>query len=76
MSKKSKSDEWTEPVIDDADDFDFVEHYGAEIDTKSEEQLPDNTIKSALNCAFVGFGGGGGKMAKAFLDLGFNKTFL
>jgi cell division GTPase FtsZ len=72
----SEENEWTEPVVDDDDDFDFVDHYGAEIDTKSEDQLPDNTAKSALNCAFVGFGGGGGKMAKAFLDLGFNKTVL
>ena len=29
-----------------------------------------------LNCAFVGVGGGGGKLAKAFLDMGFNKTLL
>ena len=76
MSEDNNQNEWTEPAIEDDDDFDFVDHYGAEIDTKSEDQLPDNTIKSALNCAFVGFGGGGGKMAKAFLDLGFNKTFL
>jgi cell division GTPase FtsZ len=57
-------------------DFDFVEHYGEAIDTGSEETLPENEAISSLNCAFVGFGGGGGKMAKAFLDLGFNKTFL
>jgi len=41
-----------------------------------ERQLPDNTAVSALNCGFVGVGGGGGKLAKAFLDLGFNKTIL
>ena len=58
------------------DDFDFVEHYDVEADVAHEEQLPDNTAISALNCAFVGFGGGGGKLAKAFLDLGFNKTLL
>jgi cell division GTPase FtsZ len=58
------------------DDFDFVEHYDVEADVAHEEQLPDNTAISALNCAFIGFGGGGGKLAKAFLDLGFNKTLL
>ena len=59
-----------------ADDFDFVEHYDVEADVAHEEQLPNNTAVSALNCAFIGFGGGGGKLAKAFLDLGFNKTLL
>ena len=58
------------------DDFDFVEHYGAEIEVDHELQLSENTVPSALNCAFIGVGGGGGKMAKAFLDLGFNKTLL
>ena len=58
------------------DDFDFVEHYDEEPDVAHEDLLPENTATSALNCAFVGFGGGGGKLAKAFLDLGFNKTLL
>ena len=58
------------------DDFDFVDHYGATVKVDHENQLPENTAVSALNCAFVGVGGGGGKMAKAFLDLGFNKTLL
>ena len=75
MAETENKTEWPAPPIED-DDFDFVDHYGAEIETKSEDQLPDNTAKSALNCAFVGIGGGGGKMAKAFLDLGFNKTIL
>jgi cell division GTPase FtsZ len=57
-------------------DFDFVEHYGGEAKVDHEDQLPDNEAISSLNCAFVGFGGGGGKLAKAFLDLGFNKTLL
>ena len=71
-----------EPVvtesIDDfnADDFGFIEHYGEEVSIQHEEQLPTNNAISALNCAFVGVGGGGGKLAKAFLDLGFNKTLL
>jgi cell division GTPase FtsZ len=58
------------------DEFDFVEHYGEAEETAQSNQLPDNEIECALNCAFVGVGGGGGKLAKAFLDLGFNKTLL
>ena len=38
--------------------------------------LPENSAPSAIKCAFIGIGGGGGKLAKAFLDLGFNKTLL
>jgi len=60
----------------DADDFGFIDHYGEEISISHAEQLPENEAISALNCAFVGIGGGGGKLAKAFLDLGFNKTLL
>jgi len=57
-------------------DFDFIEHYGEEVEVSHEEQLPENEAVSSINCGFVGFGGGGGKLAKAFLDLGFNKTLL
>jgi len=57
------------------DDFDFVEAYDDE-PLLDEKMLSENTAPSAINCAFVGVGGGGGKMAKAFLDLGFNKTLL
>ena len=58
------------------DEFDFVGSY-SETDTSVDaEALPENTADSAINCAFLGVGGGGGKMAKAFLDLGFNKTLL
>ena len=60
----------------DANDFGFIEHYAEEVSLTHEEQLPDNEAVSALNCAFIGVGGGGGKLAKAFLDLGFNKTLL
>lgn len=59
-----------------ADDFDFIDHYGGEVKVTHHEQLPDNEAVSALNCAFVGIGGAGGKLAKAFLDLGFKKTLL
>jgi len=57
-------------------DFDFVEYYGEEEKTNHEDQLADNTAEASLNCAIIGVGGGGGKMAKSFLDLGFNKTLL
>ena len=57
-------------------DFDFIDHYGDNEEVKGEEQLDDNEAVSSLNCAFIGVGGGGGKMAKAFLDIGFNKTLL
>jgi cell division GTPase FtsZ len=57
-------------------DFDFIDHYGDNEEVKGEEQLDDNEAISSLNCAIIGIGGGGGKMAKAFLDIGFNKTLL
>ena len=56
-------------------DFDFVEAYDDE-PADDDRMLEDNTAQSAINCAFLGIGGGGGKMAKAFLDLGYNKTLL
>jgi len=57
-------------------DFDFIDHYGGEVDVSHEDQLPENDAVSSINCGFVGIGGAGGKMVKAFLDLGFNKTLL
>ena len=60
----------------DNDDFDFVSHFDETVETSSEELLEDNTAPSGISCAFVGIGGGGGKLAKAFLDLGFSKTIL
>ena len=57
-------------------EFDFVDHYGDVEEVANEERLPENEAASALNCAFIGVGGGGGKIAKAFLDAGFNKTLL
>lgn len=57
------------------DDFDFAEAYSDEA-APDEKMLPPNSAPSAINCAFIGMGGGGGKMAKAFLDLGFTKTLL
>jgi cell division GTPase FtsZ len=58
------------------DDFDFVDHYGDDEEVTHENLLPENTVPTSLNCAVVGVGGGGGKMAKAFLDLGYNRTLL
>ena len=58
------------------DEFDFLEHYGDAEEVAQSNELPANSAESALNCAFVGVGGGGGKLAKAFLDLGFTKTLL
>jgi len=60
----------------DFDDFDFVDHYGDDTAATGDDLLPENTVPSALNCGFIGVGGGGGKLAKAFLDLGFNRTVL
>ena len=62
--------------LDDFDDFDFVDHYGDEKVDDNSMLLPENTAPSAINCAFLGVGGGGGKMAKSFLDLGFSRTLL
>ena len=41
-----------------------------------EDLLPENTAPSSINIGFVGVGGGGNKMANAFIELGFNKTLL
>lgn len=62
--------------IDFDDEFDFVDAYSDEPDVDDQELLPENTAVSAINCAFVGVGGGGGKLAKAFLDIGFSRTIL
>jgi len=62
--------------FDDFDDFDFVEAYDDDPVAADERMLPENSASSAIKCAFLGIGGGGGKLAKAFLDLGFHKTLL
>jgi len=75
--KKDQEEQWDTPSDEPFgfDDFDFVEAYDDE-PADDDRMLGENTAKSAINCAFIGVGGGGGKMAKAFLDLGFNKTLL
>jgi hypothetical protein len=61
--------------INDVDDWGFVGGMDDEV-VHDEQLLENNTAPSALSCAFIGVGGGGGKLAKAFLDLGFNKTLF
>jgi len=60
----------------DADDFGFVEAYDDSPTKADSRLLPENAAKSAISCGFVGVGGGGGKLAKAFMDSGFSKTIL
>ena len=74
---KEKDDIYINKVesVDD-NEFDFVDAYNDIDETTDEQLLPDNVAETAINCAFVGVGGGGGKIAKAFLDAGFNKTLL
>ena len=64
------------PPYSDEDEFDFVDAYSGGDEEVNEELLPENTALSAIDCAFIGIGGGGGKLAKAFLDQGFNRTLL
>ena len=73
MSNENKDDTY---INNDDFDFGFVEAYDDTPAQGDERLLPENTAPSAINCAFVGVGGGGGKLAKAFLDVGFNKTLL
>ena len=74
MSENEKDDEYINAGFD-GDDFDFVEAYDDD-PAGDERLLPENEARCAIKCAFLGVGGGGGKLAKAFLDLGFNKTIL
>ena len=73
-NKNNMSGKEKESLYDD--DFDFVEAYDEDPAAADERMLPENEAVSAISCAFLGVGGGGGKLAKAFLDLGFNKTLL
>ena len=45
-----------------------------EPDVEAVEDEIENTVKGALTYAFIGAGQGGGRMAKAFYDLGYRKT--
>ncbi len=72
MSNETKDDLY----INDENEFDFVDAYSEDTVEDDAELLPENVAQSAIDCAFVGVGGGGGKLAKAFLDIGFNRTIL
>ena len=72
-NEQEKDDVYINPV--DNDDWGFIG--GMDEDAPADARLlPENTAPSALNCGFIGVGGGGGKLAKAFMDLGFNKTLV
>lgn len=62
--------------MSDDNEFGFVDLYDEENQVQSESLLPENTAKSGIKCGFVGLGGGGGKLAKAFIDAGFTQTVL
>jgi cell division GTPase FtsZ len=75
MSSNNKDDQYINtPQADD--DFDFVMAYDDDPAEGDERLLPENSARSAISCGFIGVGGGGGKLASAFLDVGFNKTLL
>jgi len=74
MSDNEHDDEYINDDFD-GDDFDFVEAYDDD-PAGDDRLLPENSARCAIKCAFIGVGGGGGKLAKAFLDLGFSKTLL
>ncbi len=66
-----------ESEIDTFDDeFDFVDAYSDDTVEENAELLPENSAVSAIDCAFVGVGGGGGKIAKAFIDAGYTRSIL
>ena len=69
----SEDDSYINPPLDD---FGFLGNYDEGEAAADERLLPDNIAPSAIKCGFIGVGGGGGKLAKAFLDLGFNKTLV
>jgi cell division GTPase FtsZ len=72
----NKDDEYINTPVADDDDFDFVMAYDDDPAESDERLLPENDARSALSCGFVGVGGGGGKLANAFLSVGYNKTLL
>ena len=76
MTGGEKQDDTYINTPDVGDDFDFVMAYDDDPAAGDERLLPDNSAASAINCGFIGVGGGGGKIVKAFLDIGFNKAVL
>jgi cell division GTPase FtsZ len=72
----SSKREIKEDMTSTNDDFDFVADYDDAVESDSETLLPENTAPSSLSVGFIGVGGGGGKMAKAFIDMGFTQTLV
>jgi len=68
--------ETEEDMTSTNNDFDFVADYDDAVESDSETLLPENTAPSSLSVGFIGVGGGGGKMAKAFIDMGFTQTLV
>ncbi len=58
------------------DEFDFVDAFDDQGPASGDDLLSANTATSAIDVAFIGVGGGGGKLAKAFIDTGFSRSLL
>ena len=67
-SFNQEKDHYHEEVA--AEDFGMVEDFGLQMEYSDEDLLPENTAPSSLNVGFVGVGGGGNKMANAFILFG------
>ena len=78
VNKMSGNEEQKDDVyINQLDDeFDFVDAFDDTDSSTSDDLLPENTAVSAVDVAFLGVGGGGGKLAKAFIDAGFSRSLL
>jgi len=65
-------DNWELPA---ESDWDFI---GGMDDSVAVDELllPDNTAQCALNCGFIGVGGGGGKLVSSFQGIGFSKSIV
>ena len=80
LKKKTMLSGETHPAIEEVlemsdNEFDFVEAYDDE-PVSSETLLAENSAASAIKVGFIGVGGGGGKLAKSFIDCGFTQTLL
>lgn len=60
----------------EVEDFGMIDDYGLDMEFSDEDLLPENSAPSSISVGFVGVGGGGNKMANAFLEIGFTKTLL
>ena len=78
-SGPEKPEDYKEIFEADIPDLDFADIPDLpledfEPDVEAVEDEIENTVKGALTYAFIGAGQGGGRMAKAFYDLGYRKT--